>query len=83
LDDVGSAKHAKKRKRQIDEDADSAEEEEAEASILITSRKMTPATTLASLSREVQEIYALLQRGTARKKLLAEQVRSLVHRISP
>lgn len=76
LEITGSEKYTKKRKRHVDEDADSAEEEAAEASIDTVAQKASPATTLSNLSKEVQEIYALLQKGTARKRLLAEQVRA-------
>ena len=74
LESPGCDRHAKKRKRHVDEDADSAEEEAAESSAVVASQKVSPVTALTNLSKEVQEIYALLQRGTARKKLLAEQV---------
>lgn len=63
----------RKRKRRIDEDADSAEEnEEPPKSPLVKSPPS--ATSLSNLSKNMQEIYALLQQGTARQKLLAEQV---------
>lgn len=63
----------RKRKRKIDEDADSAEEnEEPLKSPLV---KTPPsASSLSKLSKNMQEIYALLQQGTARQRLLAEQV---------
>ena len=68
----------KKRKRLVDEDADSAEEEEALKSAVSTKSK-SASTSLNSLSKDLQEIYALLRRGTARQKLLCEQVRVLRH----
>lgn len=63
---------SKKRKRIIDEDADSAagddetfeEEDTADASF----------STLANLNAEMREVYAILQRSTAKGRLLAEQV---------
>ncbi|KAI0092838.1 MT-A70-domain-containing protein [Irpex rosettiformis] len=71
--------HGKKRKRVIDEDADSAAgdaEEEEESVDDIGIRKPAPST-LDSLSKEMKEVYSLLQRGTARGKLLAEQFHSV------
>lgn len=63
----------RKRKRRIDEDADSAEENEEPPQSPIV--KTPPcASSLGKLSKSMQEIYALLQFGTARQKLLAEQV---------
>ena len=73
LDSAGTDKQIKKRKRPVDEDADSAEEEAAEASIAAHQR-ISPPTALSNLSKQVQEIYALLQRGTTKKKLMADQV---------
>lgn len=71
--------HGRKRKRIVDEDADSAagdaEEDEEENVDEIGDRKPAPST-LDSLSKEMKEVYSLLQRGTARGKLLAEQVNS-------
>ena len=70
---------SRKRKRAVDEDADSAEEEAAKA-VPVYSRNISPGSSLASLSKETQEIYALLQRGTARHRLLTEQAsRSFLH----
>ncbi|KAL5488175.1 IME4 [Sanghuangporus weigelae] len=65
----------KKRKRLIDEDADSAEEEEALKSA-VSLKSKSASTSLNSLSKDLQEIYALLQRGTARQRLLCEQHQS-------
>jgi mRNA m6A methyltransferase catalytic subunit len=73
--------HGKKRKRIVDEDADSAagdlaeEEEEHRKDEEAVSTKPAP-TTLNSLTKEMKEVYSLLQRGTARGKLLAEEVSS-------
>lgn len=64
----------RKRKRHVDEDADSAEEEEA-LSAPSPTKSVAGTTALNSLSKDMQEIYFLLQRGTARGKLLAEEVR--------
>lgn len=62
-----------KRKRVKDEEADSAagsgdEGEETPEEIL------SPSTTLGSLSKELKEVYTILQNGTAKGKILAEQV---------
>ncbi|KAI0786316.1 hypothetical protein C8Q75DRAFT_267143, partial [Abortiporus biennis] len=72
---ICSPSAGKKRKRVTDEDADSAtecvdEEGEREQS------KPAPST-LDSLSKATKEIYSLLQRGTAKGRLLAEQFHSL------
>lgn len=67
--------HGKKRKRVVDEDADSAagdaEEEEKEDESAPRTTALSP---LDGLSKEMREVYALLQKGTARGRLLAEQV---------
>lgn len=69
--------HGRKRKRVVDEDADSAagdpDDDEERSRSRDVARKPAP-TTLDSLSKELKEVYALLQRGTARGRLLAEQV---------
>jgi hypothetical protein len=72
----GALAHGKKRKRVVDEDADSAsgaQEEEEEPSEDMESRKVVRST-LDSLSKEMREVYSLLQRGTAKGRLIAEQV---------
>ncbi|KAF5363435.1 hypothetical protein D9756_000831 [Leucocoprinus leucothites] len=67
-----------KRKRVIDEEADSAagsggeDEDETNA----TGGSGWAKTTLGGLSKEMRDVYALLQKGTAKGKLLAEQFRS-------
>lgn len=65
---------SRKRKRAVDEDADSAEEEAARTSPT-SARKNASGSPLYGLSKEAQETYALSQRGTARHRLLTEQVR--------
>ncbi|EKM59733.1 uncharacterized protein PHACADRAFT_88183 [Phanerochaete carnosa HHB-10118-sp] len=73
---LGTAAHGKKRKRIVDEDADSATAvQEDEASSDAECRRPMPST-LDSLSKDMREVYALLQRGTARGRLLAEQFHS-------
>lgn len=64
-----------KRKRVKDEEADSAagsgdEGDETPDEIL------SPSTTLGALSKELQEVYAILQSSTAKGKILAEQART-------
>jgi mRNA (2'-O-methyladenosine-N6-)-methyltransferase len=69
----GDGANPRKRKRVIDEDADSAAgDDEAEDSL--EDVPATRASTLGSLSRELRDVYSLLQKGTARGRLLAEQV---------
>lgn len=68
----------RKRKRVVDEDADSAsgdaaEEEDGQDDQAYA--KPAP-TTVASLSKELKDVYAILQKGTAKGRLIAEQVRS-------
>jgi mRNA (2'-O-methyladenosine-N6-)-methyltransferase len=77
---------SRKRKRIVDEDADSAagaddeDEEDEEERARYERRNGTP---LAGLSQELREVYALLQRGTARGRLLAEQYRSPTDAFEP
>ncbi|KAF9221945.1 MT-A70-domain-containing protein [Gyrodon lividus] len=72
--------HPRKRKRvPVDEEADSATgddlEERTSRSI---SRSPPPSTTpLGSLSKELREVYAILQKSTARGRLLAERFHSV------
>ncbi|CAL1701690.1 unnamed protein product [Somion occarium] len=73
------ASHGRKRKRVVDEDADSAagdEDEEEEEERSEVAHRGPPPSTLDSLSKEMKEVYSLLQRGTARGRLLAEQFHS-------
>lgn len=71
----GANAHGKKRKRVVDEDADSAAgaAEEEEPNEEIACRKPMPST-LDSLSKKMREVYSLLQRDTAKGRLLAERV---------
>ena len=65
----------RKRKRPpVDEEADSAAGDDADER---SSRSLTPppsATPLASLGKELREVYAILQRATAKGRLMAERV---------
>jgi mRNA (2'-O-methyladenosine-N6-)-methyltransferase len=63
----------KKRKRVVDEDADSAAGDDAVEELDHVASNLA-AVPLASFSHQLKEIYALLQKGTARGRLLAEQV---------
>lgn len=70
----GELLNLRKRKRVIDEDADSAAgDDEAEDSSEDVPGSQ-PASTLGSLSKELRDVYSLLQKGTAKGRLLAEQV---------
>ncbi|KAG6844106.1 hypothetical protein H0H87_009712 [Tephrocybe sp. NHM501043] len=71
----GDAVTSRKRKRVIDEEADSAagDEETEETYEELETQGMS---TLWSLSKDMREAYAILQRSTARGRLLAEQFRS-------
>jgi mRNA (2'-O-methyladenosine-N6-)-methyltransferase len=64
-----------KRKRVRDEDADSAAGSGDEVDDAYEEEVQKPCTTLANLSKELKEVYAFLQRSTAKGRLLAEQVR--------
>jgi mRNA (2'-O-methyladenosine-N6-)-methyltransferase len=63
-----------KRKRVKDEEADSAAGSGDEAEDAYEEEAQKPCTTLANLSKELKEVYAFLQRSTAKGRLLAEQV---------
>ncbi|KAF9452221.1 MT-A70-domain-containing protein [Macrolepiota fuliginosa MF-IS2] len=67
-----------KRKRVIDEEADSAagSDGEEEDEVNAAGGSGWAKSTLGGLSKEMREVYALLQKGTAKGKLLAEQFRS-------
>jgi hypothetical protein len=66
-----------KRKRVKDEDADSAAGSGDEAEDTYEEEVQKPCTTLANLPKDLKEVYAFLQRSTAKGRLLAEQVRPL------
>ena len=70
---LGDGSSSRKRKRVVDEDADSAAGEEDEDSY----EDIPPPqpTTLESLNKEMRQVYAILQKSTAKRRLLAEQVR--------
>ncbi|KAF8076128.1 MT-A70-domain-containing protein [Lyophyllum atratum] len=79
----GDAATSRKRKRVIDEDADSAAgDDDTEDSY--EDLPGTPTTsTLGSLSKDMREVYAILQRSTARGRLLAEQFQSADGKFEP
>lgn len=64
----------RKRKRVVDEDADSAAGDEEDEDENLDNVEPSPSSTLGSLSKELREVYAILQRSTAKGRLLAEQV---------
>ncbi|KAL0581951.1 methyltransferase [Marasmius crinis-equi] len=69
-----STLNLRKRKHVIDEEADSAAGDEPED--LSGEQNEAPVTGLSRLSKEQREVYTLLQRSTAKGRLLAEQFRS-------
>jgi mRNA (2'-O-methyladenosine-N6-)-methyltransferase len=71
-----TAARPRKRKRPVDEDADSAAGAEEDADISAEHEDETrPLPPLSRLSDEMKEVYALLQKSTAKGRLLAERVR--------
>lgn len=66
----------RKRKRVIDEDADSAAGNDDEQDSF--EGPTVGSTTLGSLSKELKEVYTILQKSTAKGRLLAEQVCILI-----
>jgi mRNA (2'-O-methyladenosine-N6-)-methyltransferase len=64
---------SRKRKRVIDEDADSAAGDDTEDTSSFGDTSLA-STTLGGLSKELREVYSILQKGTAKGRLLAEQV---------
>jgi mRNA (2'-O-methyladenosine-N6-)-methyltransferase len=76
-------RNPKKRKRVVDEDADSAagdenaEEEEASDG----AHASNVVSTLGPLSDDLKEVYAILQKATAKGRLLAEQVYSYLPQV--
>ena len=74
-----SGSGSKKRKRVVDEDADSAVGDEEE-NFLDEEEDNARGnhSSLANLSKEMREVYTILQKSTAKGRLLAEQVCLLV-----
>ncbi|KAH9978009.1 hypothetical protein BGW80DRAFT_1539426 [Lactifluus volemus] len=72
-----------KRKRVKDEDADSAAGSGDEAEDAYEEEVQKPCTTLANLPKDLKEVYAFLQRSTAKGRLLAEQFRSVKPSFEP
>lgn len=70
----GEASNPRKRKRVIDEDADSAAGGEDADDSFEDYPEPQPNTPLRTLSKELRDVYTILQRSTARGRLLAEQV---------
>lgn len=73
LDAAAIVGAGKKRKRVVDEDADSAAGSGDEADESYEEVKM-PVTALGALTKDLKEVYTVLQKSTARGRLLAEQV---------
>jgi mRNA m6A methyltransferase catalytic subunit len=67
--------YSRKRKRIIDEDADSAAGGDDAEEISSFEDTFMASTILGGLSKDLREVYSILQKGTARGRLLAEQVR--------
>ena len=70
----------------MDEDAESTvsdPEEQQEKTEQVKPRVKPAPTTLASLSKDLKEVYNILQRSTAKGRLLAEQVRRAVPMLTP
>ncbi|KAJ7499166.1 MT-A70-domain-containing protein [Mycena latifolia] len=77
---VGESLNPRKRKRVVDEEADSAAGDDDADDPTLDS----PASTaLGSLSKELREVYAIMQKGTAKGRLLAEQFQSTDERFEP
>ena len=64
---------SRKRKRVVDEDADSAAGDE-ESYLDEEDNAGNSQSSLANLSKEMREVYTILQKSTAKGRLLAEQV---------
>lgn len=69
---------SKKRKRVIDEDADSAVGDEESYLDEEEENARDSRSSLANLSKEMREVYTILQKSTAKGRLLAERVCLLV-----
>ena len=71
---------SRKRKRVVDEDADSAAGDQEDESYSDEEEDNTgnSHSSLANLSREMREVYTILQKSTAKGRLLAERVRLLI-----
>ncbi|KAF7355099.1 MT-A70-domain-containing protein [Mycena sanguinolenta] len=77
---LGESLNPRKRKRVIDEEADSAAgDDDAEDNSL----ELSAPTALGSYSKELREVYALMRKGTAKGRLLAEQFRSAEENFEP
>ncbi|KAJ7507511.1 MT-A70-domain-containing protein [Mycena galericulata] len=77
---LGESLNPRKRKRVVDEEADSAAgDDDAEDNSL----ESPVPTTLGSLSKELREVYAIMQTGTAKGRLLAEQFQSTEDNFEP
>ncbi|KAF8631214.1 hypothetical protein AX15_002545 [Amanita polypyramis BW_CC] len=75
--------NTRKRKRVIDEDDDSAAGDTVDDASAYETSGTPTASTLANLNGEMREAYSILQRSTAKRRLLAEQFRSLEEHFEP
>jgi mRNA (2'-O-methyladenosine-N6-)-methyltransferase len=73
-----SGSGTKKRKRVVDEDADSAVGDEESYLDEEEDNARDSRSSFANLSKEMREVYTILQKSTAKGRLLAEQVCLLV-----
>ncbi|KZT38972.1 MT-A70-domain-containing protein [Sistotremastrum suecicum HHB10207 ss-3] len=74
------ARKANGKKRKRDEEDDSGEDEDETSTDAATKKEDMP---LGVFSPELQEVYALIQRGTAKKRLLAQQFASAHEQFEP
>ncbi|KAJ6599315.1 MT-A70-domain-containing protein [Mycena vulgaris] len=77
---LGESLNPRKRKRVVDEEADSAAGDDDAEEPSFDSPALT---TLGSLSKELREVYAIMQKGTAKGRLLAEQFQSTDESFEP
>jgi len=72
---LGQGFNSRKRKRVVDEEADSAAgDDDAEDPSFEDFTASRASSTLGRLGKELREVYAILQKSTAKGRLLAEQV---------
>ncbi|KAK0498405.1 MT-A70-domain-containing protein [Armillaria luteobubalina] len=72
-----------KRKRVIDEEADSAAGDDESEDSEFEDAMNQPCSALASLSKEQRQVFAIIQKSTAKGRLLAEQFRSVEEIFEP
>ncbi|KAK0206172.1 MT-A70-domain-containing protein [Desarmillaria ectypa] len=72
-----------KRKRVIDEEADSAAGDDESEDTSSEDAVNQPCSALASLSKEQRQVFAIIQKSTAKGRLLAEQFQSVEESFEP